>query len=71
MEISRQDFVRKLPIVKAAIDECDFMAIDTELSGKVDIRYCWTNLFFMQQQKQKKKVKRGDSDIIFLLLYYY
>ncbi|CAO3613665.1 unnamed protein product [Cunninghamella blakesleeana] len=33
MEISRQDFVRKLPTVKAAIDECDFMAIDTELSG--------------------------------------
>ncbi|ORZ15323.1 ribonuclease H-like domain-containing protein [Absidia repens] len=33
MEIPRQDFTQKLPMVKAAIDECDFMAIDTELSG--------------------------------------
>ncbi|KAI9305754.1 ribonuclease H-like domain-containing protein [Cunninghamella echinulata] len=33
MEISRKDFIKKVPIVKEAIDECDFMAIDTELSG--------------------------------------
>ncbi|CAO3643359.1 unnamed protein product [Cunninghamella echinulata] len=32
MEISRHDFIKKVPIVKEAIDKCDFMAIDTELS---------------------------------------
>ncbi|KAG2228303.1 hypothetical protein INT45_011095 [Circinella minor] len=33
MEIPRQQFQSKLPIIKEAIDECDFIAIDTELSG--------------------------------------
>ncbi|KAI8342104.1 ribonuclease H-like domain-containing protein [Chlamydoabsidia padenii] len=33
MEIPRQEFGKKLPLIKEAIDECDFMAIDTELSG--------------------------------------
>ncbi|KAL7319386.1 hypothetical protein PS15m_002525 [Mucor circinelloides] len=33
MEISRQQFPQKLPEVEKAIKECDFMAIDTELSG--------------------------------------
>jgi chaperonin cofactor prefoldin len=34
MEISRQQFLQKLPEVEKAIKECDFMAIDTELSGE-------------------------------------
>ncbi|KAI8887857.1 CAF1-domain-containing protein [Backusella circina FSU 941] len=33
MEIPRQSFVQKLRVVEKAIKECDFMAIDTELSG--------------------------------------
>ncbi|KAI8367533.1 CAF1 family ribonuclease-domain-containing protein [Radiomyces spectabilis] len=33
MEISRQQFRDELPAIKAAIDECDFIALDTELSG--------------------------------------
>ncbi|OAD03283.1 hypothetical protein MUCCIDRAFT_162862 [Mucor lusitanicus CBS 277.49] len=33
MEISRHQFLQKLPEVEKAIKECDFMAIDTELSG--------------------------------------
>ncbi|CEP09708.1 hypothetical protein [Parasitella parasitica] len=33
MEISREQFLQKLPEVEKAIKECDFMAIDTELSG--------------------------------------
>lgn len=33
MEISRHQFAQKLPLVEKAIKECDFMAIDTELSG--------------------------------------
>ena len=40
MEIPRQQFQSKLPIIKEAIDECDFIAIDTELSGKkIQIEY--------------------------------
>lgn len=35
MEISRHQFAQKLPLVERAIKECDFMAIDTELSGTV------------------------------------
>jgi hypothetical protein len=35
MEISRQQFVEKLSIVEEAIKECDVIAIDTELSGKL------------------------------------
>ncbi|KAI8085176.1 ribonuclease H-like domain-containing protein [Halteromyces radiatus] len=30
---TRGNFTKKLPLVKEAINECDFMAIDTELSG--------------------------------------
>ncbi|ORY97393.1 CAF1 family ribonuclease-domain-containing protein [Syncephalastrum racemosum] len=33
MEIPRQEFQQMLPTIKKAIDECDFIAIDTELSG--------------------------------------
>ncbi|KAI9323594.1 ribonuclease H-like domain-containing protein [Dichotomocladium elegans] len=33
MEISRHQFHSLLPTVKEAIDECEFIAIDTELSG--------------------------------------
>ncbi|KAI8082505.1 ribonuclease H-like domain-containing protein [Gilbertella persicaria] len=33
MEITRQQFSQKLSTVEKAIKECDFMAIDTELSG--------------------------------------
>ncbi|KAI8377183.1 ribonuclease H-like domain-containing protein [Choanephora cucurbitarum] len=33
MEITRQQFSQKLSAVQKAIKECDFMAIDTELSG--------------------------------------
>lgn len=33
MEIPRQQFQQMLPTIKKAIDECDFIAIDTELSG--------------------------------------
>ncbi|KAI7872161.1 ribonuclease H-like domain-containing protein [Spinellus fusiger] len=33
MEIPRQQFIQKLPLIKAAIDECDFIAIDAEFSG--------------------------------------
>ncbi|KAI9270549.1 ribonuclease H-like domain-containing protein [Phascolomyces articulosus] len=33
MEIPRQQFHSKLQVIKEAIDECDFIAIDTELSG--------------------------------------
>jgi hypothetical protein len=39
MEISRQQFLQKLPEVEKAVKECDFMAIDTELSGKFTIEY--------------------------------
>ncbi|KAI7902881.1 ribonuclease H-like domain-containing protein [Cokeromyces recurvatus] len=33
MEISRQQFIQKLPTIEKAISECDFLAVDTELSG--------------------------------------
>lgn len=33
MEIPKQNFAQKLNVVEKAIKECDFMAIDTELSG--------------------------------------
>ncbi|XP_042907061.1 poly(A)-specific ribonuclease PARN isoform X1 [Parasteatoda tepidariorum] len=33
MEITRNNFVETLPAVKEAIDWCDFLAIDTELTG--------------------------------------
>ncbi|KAI8979260.1 ribonuclease H-like domain-containing protein [Mycotypha africana] len=33
MEITRQEFLQKLPQVERAIKECDIIAIDTELSG--------------------------------------
>ncbi|KAI9010900.1 ribonuclease H-like domain-containing protein [Phycomyces nitens] len=33
MEISRQQFIQRLPTIKKAIDECDFIAIDAEFSG--------------------------------------
>ncbi|ORX52687.1 CAF1-domain-containing protein [Hesseltinella vesiculosa] len=33
MEIYHGDFASKLPMIKEAIDACDFMAFDTELSG--------------------------------------
>lgn len=34
MEIPKQQFHQQLPAVEEAIKECDFLAIDTELSGK-------------------------------------
>ncbi|KAG0193270.1 hypothetical protein DFQ28_005888 [Apophysomyces sp. BC1034] len=33
MEIPRQQFSQKLPTIQKAIEECDFIAVDTELSG--------------------------------------
>lgn len=33
MEIPRHQFQSSLPAVQKAIDECEFIAIDTELSG--------------------------------------
>ncbi|KAI8145513.1 CAF1 family ribonuclease-domain-containing protein [Fennellomyces sp. T-0311] len=33
MEIPRQQFLSKIDTVKEAIDECDFISLDTELSG--------------------------------------
>lgn len=35
MEILRESFTTHLPKIKAAIEECEFMAIDTELTGNV------------------------------------
>ncbi|KAF9430420.1 hypothetical protein BGZ76_000843 [Entomortierella beljakovae] len=33
MEFVRQDFEASIPMLKKAIDECDFVAIDTEMTG--------------------------------------
>ncbi|KAG0216662.1 hypothetical protein BGX31_000533 [Mortierella sp. GBA43] len=33
MEIHKEDFVARLPILEKAIAECDFVALDTELTG--------------------------------------
>lgn len=34
MEIPRQQFLSQLPTIQKAIDECEFIAVDTELSGR-------------------------------------
>jgi hypothetical protein len=34
MEIHKEDFVASLPMLQKAIAECDFVAMDTELTGK-------------------------------------
>lgn len=46
MEIARHQFLSSLPAVQKAIDECEFMAIDTELSGTVDSTFWleWNSL---------------------------
>ncbi|XP_054710712.1 poly(A)-specific ribonuclease PARN-like [Uloborus diversus] len=36
MEITRQNFAESFPSIKDAIDECDYVAIDTELTGLYD-----------------------------------
>ena len=33
MEILRQDFEASLPMLQKAIAECDFVAMDTEITG--------------------------------------
>jgi chaperonin cofactor prefoldin len=35
MEIPKQQFQQKLSAIEEAIKECDVIAIDTELSGKL------------------------------------
>jgi hypothetical protein len=35
MEVTRLNFKETLPLVKDAIDGCDFISIDTELSGRI------------------------------------
>lgn len=40
MEVLRSDFEAKLPIIKKAILEADFIAIDTEFTGNKFHFYC-------------------------------
>jgi hypothetical protein len=35
MEVLRSTFLEKLPIVKRAIEDADYIAIDTELTGMI------------------------------------
>jgi hypothetical protein len=36
MEIIKDNFEASLPMLKKAIEECDFVAMDTEMTGNKD-----------------------------------
>lgn len=38
MEIIKDNFEASLPMLKKAIEECDFVAMDTEMTGNKDAR---------------------------------
>jgi len=40
VEVLRDNFYSELPWIKAAIEECDFIAIDAEFSGRSSFHSC-------------------------------
>jgi hypothetical protein len=54
MEITNENFKEKLPYIQESIASCEFLAIDTELSGlQLDYIFITYQVFTPQQEKKQ------------------
>jgi len=62
MEVTKRNFSEVFPLVEKAVNECDFLSVDTEFSGLTN-RSIKTNLYDTVGERYSKMIKNTDSFI--------